>query len=454
MLSATHNVSATQRPAKRQNVAPPQTWETLTYANDAPLADDYAPLAVEPTTVRLDLVEGVEGTVTLVAPAASPPAGVDFVFAADVSGSMTGSKLSTVISVLEWAAEQGLGDADRASLVAFQSSATLLLPLTRMDAAGRAAFTKAAKALVAGGGTAIAEALGLVAGVLRDRRQRNDSAYVLLLSDGQDDAVRYGSTKALDAIKTFATVRSIGIGEDHDPALLAALAKSAHGEFAYAANAEAIASTMGAAVGAAKSCVATAITSVTVADADTHATLRLVRNMGTLGVGETRVYHFTAPACTRAISAALVYTKPGAGDPCTAVVTATPLVDAPLETRVAIASHDCRETVASAITNATELALAGSLEAAKAALEAAVTFVSASIAKETPMCLALLEDLAKASITCASARAMRHGGLAQLMSSSGRHTTMRATGDDGSQMYATHSIAEAASLAVQASLAQ
>lgn len=460
MNTPSENVNSSQlrSPAgilKRQSPLPlAEPWLKVSkYATDVQPLSARLPPAVESVLVSLVLVrtaKGVEGLVTLEAPQTCSPVGVDFVFAVDKSGSMMGSKLATVIKVLEWAAGGGLQPEDRACIVSFDHAADLVLPLTSLhDEAGQAAFRDAARLLRAAGGTCISGALGVSAGVLRDRRFKNDSASVLLLSDGIDETALKRSEAAVAALKSVTTVRAIGIGEDHDPILLSKLAKAVHGDFAYAANSEAIAATMGAAVGAAKSCVATSLDSLVISTGE-GVVLRSITDAGTLCAGERRVYHFAHAGAVASVAAKLSYVKPGM------VVahkeSAAPLLeDAPTETLVLIESHACREAVAAGILQATRCARHGKFGEAAALLDTIIARVSGSIAADTEMCVALLRDLEGAKSDCSSFSQFNDGGLARMTSNGARHMNMRSTGDRD-DFYATPSMMAAATQAVQASL--
>ncbi|EEC74493.1 hypothetical protein OsI_09963 [Oryza sativa Indica Group] len=115
----------------------------------------------------------------------SSRAPLDLVTVLDVSGSMSGIKLSLLKRAMSFVI-QTLGPNDRLSVVAFSSTAQRLFPLRRMTLTGRQQALQAISSLVASGGTNIADALKKGAKVVKDRRRKNPVSSIILLSDGQD----------------------------------------------------------------------------------------------------------------------------------------------------------------------------------------------------------------------------------------------------------------------------
>lgn len=124
-----------------------------------------------------------------------------------------------------------LGEGDRLSLVAFNSRGRVALPLRVMHAAGKEAARAAIDGLRAEGGTSIRAALTIAEGVLAASRPAGSVTACLLLSDGQDPRVQPADAAALGAL---APVYTLGLGEDHDSALLSGIAATTGGTFAYA----------------------------------------------------------------------------------------------------------------------------------------------------------------------------------------------------------------------------
>ncbi|XP_051150129.1 E3 ubiquitin-protein ligase WAV3-like [Andrographis paniculata] len=130
------------------------------------------------------------------APAPPPPhardaarrAPIDLVTVLDVSGSMTGVKLEMLKRAMRLVISS-LGAADRLSIVAFAAATTRLLPLRRMTTNGQRLARRIIDRLSCSQGSSMAEALKQATKVLEERRERNPVASIILLSDGQNDAV-------------------------------------------------------------------------------------------------------------------------------------------------------------------------------------------------------------------------------------------------------------------------
>ena len=106
---------------------------------------------------------------------------LDIVCVIDRSGSMAGRRLDLVVNAVRFMSES-LRATDRIAVVSYASDATIDLPLTPMDAAGRAAAAAALGALHAGGQTDLSQGLLLALGecVASDA----PAAAVLLFTDG------------------------------------------------------------------------------------------------------------------------------------------------------------------------------------------------------------------------------------------------------------------------------
>ncbi|CAH2043311.1 unnamed protein product [Thlaspi arvense] len=86
-----------------------------------------------------------------------------------------------------------LREMDRLSIVVFSTGSKRLMPLRRMTAKGRRSTRRLVDALVGtetigGVGMSVNDALKKAVKVVEDRRERNPSASILVLSDGQDNA--------------------------------------------------------------------------------------------------------------------------------------------------------------------------------------------------------------------------------------------------------------------------
>ena len=186
--------------------------------------------------------------------AAPVAAATDFVLLADVSGSMSGAKISAVREALLLLSDM-FGPRDRVSLVAFDNQAVQLTPLAPLsaDPQAEAAFRRAAMTIFdgRGGGTDIGAAMTLALQILDSRGSCNPLSHVLLLTDGQDDSVRgEARLRRLVASPASAPVwSSLGFGADHDAETLAALAARGGGTFTYQEGTALLAETLAAYIG-------------------------------------------------------------------------------------------------------------------------------------------------------------------------------------------------------------
>ena len=180
---------------------------------------------------------------------AAPRAGVDIIAVMDVSGSMSGPKITQLRQTL-LAAIELLGPADRLSLIKFESHATRLTPLTRMTEAGRRAACDATVRLAASGGTNIADALASAAAVVEGRRARNPVCGVILLTDGQDNGAHQAHPPLVARLRAAgATVSAFGYGGDHDSRLLEGIAEAGRGSFTYVERVEGVREAFGRCLG-------------------------------------------------------------------------------------------------------------------------------------------------------------------------------------------------------------
>ncbi len=160
----------------------------------------------------------------------STPQPINLALAIDVSGSMRGRKIdaarrtaSGIVAVLT--------DRDRLSLVSFNGSATLLLPSSTMNDAGRAAAQATVDELVSGGGTNLFDGWMLaseaVARAMLDDSRR--SGRVLLLSDGytnEGTTDQHEIARHVGALLDRGVITSaVGVGNDYDQTLLGAIAE-------------------------------------------------------------------------------------------------------------------------------------------------------------------------------------------------------------------------------------
>jgi len=170
-----------------------------------------------------------------------PP--LDLVACIDVSGSMAGSKLDEVKrSLLALASE--LAAQDRLGITSFENEVALVLPPTRMDAAGKSRLHEAVARLGPMGSTFMS---GGILGAIADLKAAPTPApeavrRILLFTDGhanvgipENDRVAW-ATLLRDRLEGF-SVSWFGFGEDHDADFLSFLADLTRGN-AYVAKDE------------------------------------------------------------------------------------------------------------------------------------------------------------------------------------------------------------------------
>merc|ERR1719313_2672129 len=168
----------------------------------------------------------------------------------------TGGKLRQVQDATRFIIEQA-DPRDRLGLVAFNSNATRVLRLRRMNAEGKNDANVAALRLAAGGGTSIAAGLDMALSVMERRRQRNKVSAILLLTDGQDGSTRSRLPGLLRrAANANCAVYAFGFGGDHDAALLSEIAEQAQTPFTFVEDTEKIREAFAGAVGGLSSIMA------------------------------------------------------------------------------------------------------------------------------------------------------------------------------------------------------
>ncbi|KAJ4871494.1 Zinc finger (C3HC4-type RING finger) family protein [Raphanus sativus] len=136
---------------------------------------------------------------------------IDLVAVLDLSGG-GGANLQTVKHAMRLVISL-LREMDRLSVVVFSTGSKRLMPLRRMTAKGRRSARRIVDALGGieaiggGGGMSVGDALKKAVKVVEDRRERNPTASVLVLSDGQDQSeavlrARLSSTRVPFVVST------------------------------------------------------------------------------------------------------------------------------------------------------------------------------------------------------------------------------------------------------------
>ncbi|MGG5890685.1 vWA domain-containing protein [Falsiroseomonas sp. HC035] len=171
---------------------------------------------------------------------------VNLALAVDVSGSMAGSKIEaarrTATAVIE-----ALTPRDRLTLVAFDSTAELLLDARAMDKAGRAAAQAAVRRLEDRGGTNLWEGWLLAAERVATAMAADPRAShrVLILSDGQANEgvteVQQLARHTGGLLERGIVTSAVGIGDGYDEVLLGAMVEAGGGRLHDAEHAAEIA---------------------------------------------------------------------------------------------------------------------------------------------------------------------------------------------------------------------
>ena len=166
---------------------------------------------------------------------------LDLVCVLDVSGSMSGAKITLLKDTLKYLVDL-LGENDRISIVKFNGSAERLTPLQRVTEANKPKILKAIESLYASGGTSITAGMTEAVSILNGRKYKNSVSSVFLLSDGLDGRATMGVKQLLETHKpkdSF-TINTFGYGSDHDPNLMNSIAQLMDGKFYFVEKLETV----------------------------------------------------------------------------------------------------------------------------------------------------------------------------------------------------------------------
>jgi len=184
---------------------------------------------------------------------------MDLICVLDVSGSMRGDKMRQLQEAVRFIIDQA-AEKDRLSIVTFNSDATRVLRLCKMNSLGKDEATRLTLQLNASGGTSIAAGLSMGLNVMEQRRQRNKVSSILLLTDGQDSNTRSQIPALISrAQQANVSVYTFGFGKDHDAALLSELAEQAQTPFTFVEDTDKIKEAFAGAVGGLTSIVAQSV---------------------------------------------------------------------------------------------------------------------------------------------------------------------------------------------------
>lgn len=197
----------------------------------------------------------------------SKRAPLDIVACVDRSGSMQGPKIKLMIEALKLlVAKAGLKSTDRFGLVSFDNQVKEELPLTAMDAAGKAKATKIVDALRPGGATNLSGALLQSVDMISSSAAPTTgdgvrTRAVLLFTDGM---ANHGITSTEDMQRategavsgTTTSIFTFGFGSDHNESMLRAIASTASGLYYFVSSVDVIATAFADALGGIMSVVA------------------------------------------------------------------------------------------------------------------------------------------------------------------------------------------------------
>jgi Ca-activated chloride channel family protein len=175
------------------------------------------------------------------AASASAAAPLNLAIVIDRSGSMKGERIANAMNAAVAAVER-MREGDSVSVVSFDTSASVVVPPTRVSSGSRSSIESAIRSIRLGGDTCIS--CGLEVGMQQlslsslggDRINR-----MILLSDGATNA----GVRDMSGIRTMAsrmhgrgvTISTVGVDVDFDEKFMAAIANEANGRHYFVANA-------------------------------------------------------------------------------------------------------------------------------------------------------------------------------------------------------------------------
>jgi Mg-chelatase subunit ChlD len=174
---------------------------------------------------------------------------LDVVCVLDNSGSMSGSKIDNLKAAMEFVVST-LTDKDRLSMITFNSNATALQGLWKMNEARKETTRRNIQSIVAGGGTDIYAGMNEGWHFLQSRRTKNPASCMFLLTDGQDGSKLEEKKALAKAMREQGTALFVfGFGNDHDSAHLIQIANAGEGSFIYIETNDTVIDAFGGAIG-------------------------------------------------------------------------------------------------------------------------------------------------------------------------------------------------------------
>jgi uncharacterized protein YegL len=377
----------------------------------------------------------------------APP--LDIVCVVDHSGSMSGTKMALLHKTLNFIVSQ-MKSTDRLGIVKFDSTSKAVVGMTRVTAENKDKLARAILSIAAEGGTDIASGLRSGLQMLKERRERNPVASVLLLTDGQDS----GSLAHIASIMADAppntSVHTFGFGSDHDAAVMSQIAERARGTFTYIENLDAVGYAFAATLGglssicavdlhARVSCVAPGVALVAAHSkyattmADDKRSVSIV--MSDLFAGESRdlVFSLTVPRAEAGsemtlLHGAVSYSSPSGAmaksdaAPC---VLPRPEHAERVAFNVAVDAQRNRVNTTEVLDKACTLASANDLKAARELLDGAIARIKASASAKEALCVSLVADLEANKARLVDRSTFANGGYAQMRAQGAMHAQQR-----------------------------
>ena len=377
----------------------------------------------------------------------APP--LDIVCVVDHSGSMSGTKMALLHKTLNFIVSQ-MKSTDRLGIVKFDSTSKAVVGMTRVTAENKDKLASAIMSITDEGGTDIASGLRSGLQMLKERRERNPVASVLLLTDGQDsESLAHIASIMADAPPNV-SVHTFGFGSDHDAAVMSQIAEHARGTFTYIENLDAVGYAFAATLGglssicavdlhARVSCVAPGVALVAAHSkyattmADDKRSVSIV--MADLFAGESRdlVFSLTVPRAEAGsemtvLHGAVSYSSPSGAtaksDAAPCVLPRPERVERPV-VNVAVDAQRNRVNTTDMLDKACTLASANDFEAARELLDGAIARIKASASAKEALCVSLVADLEANKARLVDHSAFANGGYAQMRAQGAMHAQQR-----------------------------
>jgi Mg-chelatase subunit ChlD len=175
--------------------------------------------------------------------------GLDVVCLLDNSGSMSGSKLANLKRAMEFVVST-LNEKDRLSVVIFNSYGKALTGLWKMNEERKEKTLSIINEIRADGGTDIYDGMREGWKIFQNRKTKNPSSCMFLLTDGQDpDHLEEKKDLTATMRKEGTSLFVFGFGNDHDSAHLTAIANAGEGSFIYVETSDTVIDAFGGAIG-------------------------------------------------------------------------------------------------------------------------------------------------------------------------------------------------------------